>query len=455
LRELERRFPDVLVVIGVHSGKYHAERVTARIREASLRLGVTHPVVNDRQFRVWRAYAVNAWPTLALIDPQGYVVGTQAGELTADDLTPAVARLVDAHATTLDRTPLPPWAHGVADAPAIAPGALRYPGKVALSRDGRRVAVADTGHHRVLLGALSDDGRRMRVERVVGRGAPTWATAGHAPQGVTRDAFARAADGTAEAASFDGPQGLTFDDDGARLYVADAGNHAVRVVDVATGHVRTLAGTGTRVRTRDDRREGALASPWDVALAGDTLVVAMAGTHQLWTIDLATNGARPHAGGRGEDIVDAPLADALLAQPMGLAADAAARAVSFADAESSAIRVADLDLGGAVRTLVGTGLFDFGDKDGVGDAASLQHPQAVARHPDGRLLVADAYNDALKWLDPAARRVTTWLRGLHEPAGVAIAPDGRLTYIADTNAHRVAVVNTLTPEVHDLEIAGL
>jgi DNA-binding beta-propeller fold protein YncE len=452
LHELTRRFPDTLVALGVHSGKHPAERVTARIREASLRLGVTHPVLNDRQFRVWRAFAVNAWPTLVLIDPAGYVVASRGGERTADELAPVVARLAESHAAagTLDTSPLPAWAHGIPDAPAVTPGALCYPTKVALDAAHTRLAIADSAHHRVLVGTLAARDR-LRVERVVGRGTPTSAD-GHVAQGATRAAFADRADGPAERASFERPQGLTFGGDG-RLYVADAGNHAVRVVD-ERGAVRTLAGTGARVRTRDDRREGALASPWDVALVGRTqrtLVVAMAGTHQLWAIDLDTEDARPLAGGRGEAIVDAPLLDALLAQPMGLAAGDAR--VAFADAESSAVREAELAPDGAVHTLVGTGLFDFGDRDGEGDAVRLQHAQGLARHADGRLLVADSYNDTLKWLDPATRRVTTWRRGFHEPAGVALG-DG-VAYVADTNAHRVAVVDLETGEGHFLSIEGL
>ena len=446
LHELARRIPDALAVLGVHSGKHPAERVTARIRDAALRLGVTHPVVNDRQFRVWRAFAVNAWPTVVLIDPQGYVVASRGGERTADELTPVVERLIAAHdaAGTLDRGPLPDWARGIPDTPSHAPGALRFPTKIAT--DGRRLAIADSAHHRVLVGTRHARDR-LRVEHVVGRGTPTSATRGHVAQGATRDALAAAADGPASDASFERPQGLTFGGDG-RLYVADTGNHAVRVVDLASGVVRTLAGTGARVRTRDDRREGALASPWDVAVVGRTLVVAMAGTHQLWAIDLDTEHAQPLAGGRGEALVDGPLADALPAQPMGLATDA--DAVFFADAESSAVRVAQ---GGSVRTLVGTGLFDFGDCDGEGDAVRLQHAQALAHHADGRLLIADSYNDALKWLDPAPRRVTTWIRGLHEPAGLTLG-DG-VAYVADTNAHRIAVVDLATAEVQDLEFEGL
>jgi streptogramin lyase len=144
------------------------------------------------------------------------------------------------------------------------------------------------------------------------------------------------------------------------------------------------------------------------------------------------------------------LGDALLAQPMGLAAGADGR-LWFVDAESSAVRSAGVAPDGDVRTTVGTGLFDFGDQDGEGDDVRLQHPQGIAAHPDGRLLVADTYNDALRWVDPATRRATTWLRDLHEPGGVAWA-DGR-AWIADTHAHRVLVADE-RGRVEELVVEG-
>jgi hypothetical protein len=192
-----------------------------------------------------------------------------------------------------------------------------------------------------------------------------------------------------------------------------------------------------------------MASPWDVALAGDVLFVAMAGAHQLWAVDLATGRARVHAGGGGEALADDRLERARLAQPMGLAV-AGGRLV-FADAETSAVRWADVDRGGRVGTYVGTGLFDFGDRDGAGDAVRLQHAQGVAVHPrDGRVLVVDSYNDALKWLDLASRSVTTWVRDLHEPGGAAIGLGA--AWVADTNAHRVVAVDEASGAVEAVEI---
>jgi hypothetical protein len=422
LRELEVRYPDSLAVVGVHSGKYITERETPRVRDASIRLDAVHPTLNDRQFRVWRAYAVRAWPTLVAIDPAGRVIGMHAGEFTAESLVPFVDRtLADARAAG---TLVEGGMHLEPDPPTVAPGELAFPGKVAL--DGHRLAIADSGHHRILVGTLDDDGMRLRVERIVGDG-----TAGF------RDG---------DAARFRHPQGMAFRGD--RLYVADAGNHAVREISLTSGAVRTIAGTGHQLRTQRDMAAGALSSPWDLSLTGTRLHVAMAGIHRLWTIDLDTGTAAPSSGTGAEELHDGPHAQAALAQPMGIRV--AGDTLAFADSESSAIRLADLDPAGGVRTIVGTGLFDFGDVDGVGDDARLQHPQGIAVAEDGRLLVCDSYNDSLRWVDPASRRVTTWVRGLHEPEGIAL--DARFVYVADTTAHRIAVVSRADGSIHPLRI---
>jgi DNA-binding beta-propeller fold protein YncE len=422
LRELESRFPDQIAVVGVHSGKYTAERETSRIRDASIRLGAVHPTINDRQFRLWRAYAVRAWPTLVAIDPRGFVVGTQAGEFTADRIAPFAERVI-AEARSVGAL-VEGRLHFAPDAPTSQSRTLAFPGKVAV--DGRRIAIADSGHHRVLVGTLDDAGTTMRVDRVIG--GPS---AGYADGAVP---------------AFRYPQGLAFSGD--LLFVADAGNHSVREVTLATGVVRTLAGTGRQLRSAVDEAQGALSSPWDVAVADDTLYVAMAGIHQLWTVELSSGTAEVFSGSGAEELHDGPHASAALAQPMGLCLSD--DAIWFVDAESSAVRVADRDPSGGVRTLVGTGLFDFGDIDGTGDAVRMQHQQGIARTSDGRLLVCDSYDDALKWVDPTTRRAETWVRGFHEPSGLAIAE--RAVYVADTNAHRIAVVNRRSGEVWPLII---
>lgn len=428
MRRLEEKYAREIAVVGVHSGKYTTERRTDRIRDASIRLGIQHAVVNDRQFRVWRSYAVNAWPTIVVVDPKGYVVGQHAGEFTLEEIEPFLLRIIreteSAGQLRAETEEVPP------DKPTIAPGRLRYPGKVALGSDGR-FAISDSGHHRVLIGRLADHGRAFRLD--------------HAAGGVR--GFAN---GAANEARFDYPQGLAFHGD--RLFIADAGNHAIRALDLDRGNLRTIAGTGQQLRTSADLRAGALSSPWDITVSGDRLFIAMAGSHQLWSLGTSGADLRVHSGNRREDIADGPHDQAALAQPMGIAADLSGDRLYFVDAESSAVRWADVDPNGMVGTLVGTGLFDFGDRDGVADSVLMQHQQGVTMAEDGRLLVADSYNDALKWVDPATRRAEIWLRDFHEPSGVVI--DSQRVYVADTNAHRIAVVDRPSGQVEELAIEG-
>ncbi len=445
LREVERLFPaDELAVVGVHCGKFPNERDTANLARACERLGVRHPVVNDRQFRTWREYAVRAWPTLVVVSPAGYVLHTRAGETTAARLAEVLRGAVeDARATGKlgAAAPLPAEAR---TAPP-APGVLRFPAKVHAAPDGR-LFVADTGHHRVLEVRLAADSLSGRVLRSFGSGRAGWA------------------DGAAGEAEFRSPHGLAAA--GGTLYVADTENHLVRAVELASGAVSTLAGTGAQARRREEggaARSKPLNSPWDLLWREGALYVAMAGPHQLWRIDPAAGRAEPYAGSGAEELFDAPLAMAALAQPSGLATDGGR--IFFADAEASAIRWAAP--GGGTGTIVGTGLFDFGDRDGAGDDARLQHALGVAWWPAERaLLVADTYNHRVKRIDPATREARAFagsgapgladgpagLARFWEPGGIAVAADGARAYVADTNNHALRTVELRTGRVDTVRL---
>jgi thiol-disulfide isomerase/thioredoxin len=179
LHEVERLFPaDELAVVGVHSGKFINERDTASVARACERLGVRHPVANDRQFRTWREYAVRAWPTLVVVSPDGYVLHTRAGD---------EARLQHAQ------------------------GLAWWPAE-------RALLVADTYNH--------------RVKRVDSATREARAFAGSGDPGLV--------DGPAELARFREPGGIAVAPDGTRAYVADTNNHALRTVDLRTGRVDTV-----------------------------------------------------------------------------------------------------------------------------------------------------------------------------------------------------------------------
>ncbi len=414
VRELEDRFAGELVVIGVHAGKFSAERVTRNLEAACARLGVHHAVVNDRQFRIWKQYAVRAWPTVALIDAEGMLVGVQSGEFPIEPMADAIARVIerDRSRGVLRPGPDPSRASQRAET-----GALSFPTRTL--GEGDRIWVSDAGH-----------GRVVELERKdAGGSAQTWRVA-------------------AEWKGFAEPQGLARLD--GSTFVADRRGHGVFRLDDGGGGALRVAGSGRigegwlapRSPAASDIR-----SPWGLsALPDGSLAIAMAGSHQLWRLERDRFGGFDEAtlvllaGAGGEDIEDGPAADALLAQPTGVAVTGAS--LAFADSESSAVRVLALDEG-RVRTIVGTGLFDFGDRDGRGDEVLLQHAQDLAWR-GGELVVADTYNDRLKVVDAGTRECRPHpgeageVGSLWEPMGVSAWGDGLL--VADTNHHRLCRV---------------
>jgi len=451
--EAARRFAGRVETVGVHRGKFSTEREDASVAAAVARLGIVYPVVNDRDGAIWDGYAVRAWPTLLLIDGRGRVVAHHEGEIGAAALLAALARFAGPPVTTYPASdvsgprrhvdPAPPdapWQRGAdgllaAASPAPASNPLRFPGGVLATADA--LLVADSGNHRLL--RLGFDGRLVAA---YGRGEPGFV------------------DGPAEQARFRDPHGLALLPDGA-LAVADSGNHAVRAIDLASGRVQTLAGTGERgllPPSGGPGRETALASPWDLAWHAGALWIAMAGLHQLWRFDPVTGEGRPAAGSGAEALHDGPLPEAAFAQPSGVAA--LGDALYVVDAEASAVRRVDLGAG-RVRRLVGRGLFVWGHADGVGGAARLQHPLAIAAGA-ASLWIADTYNHAIRRLDPTTRRLDTLCGGergfvdgplaaacFDEPAALAVA--GAALWVADTNNHalrrvdlRRGVVETVT-----------
>ena len=122
----------------------------------------------------------------------------------------------------------------------------------------------------------------------------------------------------------------------------------------------------------------------------------------------------------------------------------------IADAEASAIRRIDLEAG-VVTTLIGWGLFDFGDQDGAADTALLQHAMGLTV-VDSTLYIADTYNGKVKALDLVKNRVKTIFAGLEEPNDVKFI-QGYL-WVTDTHQHQLIKVNLETGEKHLVPITN-
>lgn len=421
-----------MIVIGIHTPKFDSEKDPANIKKAMQRYERSHQLVlNDANRLIWQKYNVQSWPTVVLIDPEGFAVGGAASEKIFEGFDKAIGQLVKVHRAkkTLIERPL-----RVQQDIEKASSPLYFPGKVVADEEGQRLFISDSTHHRIVITDLN--GKKIDI---VGTGK----------EGRL--------DGPFDKASFADPQGMALS--GNTLYVSDRKNHAIRALDLKERTVKVVAGTG--FQGKDIRKGGlplktALNSPWDLLVQGNMLYIAMAGHHQIWFMDLQKSRIGPYAGTGMENIIDGPYASSCFAQPSGLASDGTTLYV--ADSEVSAIRAVPLDGNKGVRTIVGTGLFDFGDVDGVANQVRLQHALAVIVL-DGKLIIADTYNNKLKIIDPIKRTSATFLGGdptnplFNEPAGLSYA-DGKI-YVADTNAHRIRVVDLKTKEVTTLKLQGV
>jgi len=439
LKRLEKKYPNELVVIGVHSAKFENEKDTENIRRIILRYEIEHPIVNDADFAIWKAYAVDAWPTRYLIDPAGYIIGRLSGEGGYDVLDGAISQTIEEFRKRgeLNEQPL----KLVLEKARVGDLPLAFPGKVLADPKNARLFIADSDHNRIVVAKL--DGTLIE-------------TIGAGVRGLSGGSF--------ESASFFHPQGMALDGD--KLYVADTENHLIRLVDLGARTVQTIAGTGKQSLEREANGPAlsvSLSSPWDLQLVGRTLYIAMAGPHQIWKLDLDKQQISTFAGSGREGNSDGSLSEAEFAQPSGLAL--IGDTLCVADPEGSIIRAIDLS-SGKVRTLVGgtRDLFDFGDRDGRGEHARLQHPLGLAVYRNN-LLIADTYNHKVKELNLQSREVQTFVGSgkpgqqdgntpsFYEPGGLSIAGDK--LYVADTNNHAIRVVDLKTKETRTLEIKGL
>ncbi|WP_414549177.1 thioredoxin-like domain-containing protein [Anabaena sp. CCY 0017] len=443
LKYLEQKYPDSLTVIGVHSAKFDNEKGIENIRQAILRYDIEHPVLVDRDFRVWEEYTVRAWPTLMIIDPEGYVVGYLSGEGKRDTLDELIQQLISQHQEkgTINLQELSLSLEKQRQ-PLITP--LAFPGKVLATPSG--LFIADSGHHRVVMTSYNGE-----ILHLIGTGK----------SGLTDGAFNQG--------QFFAPQGMAFDPENQILYVADTENHTLRRVDLQRQIVETIAGTGEQSRNISPHGgaglETPLNSPWDIVLLGQTLFIAMAGAHQIWQMNLETSIVKTYAGTGAEACIDGLLTESIFAQPSGITTNG--QELYIADSEVSSIRGVGLKEPQQVISICGSKqLFGFGDVDGQGENVRLQHCLGV-EYAQNYLWVADTYNHKIKLVSPSTGNCQTVLgdgsAGLQdgqgqntrffEPSGLSAMGD--YLYISDTNNHAIRQVDLSTFEVTTLEFLGL
>ena len=442
LERLEREFPDSLVVIGVHTGKYTEEHEDAAVAEAIARYDRRHPVVNDPDAIVWRQWGVRAWPTVVLIDPRGSVVGGAAGEQVYEKFQPVVKRLHDEFTARglIDTTPI-----GLDLQATVASTFFSFPSEVLADEAGNRLFIADSGHHRIVVTDLEGT-----VITAYGAGEA----------GFT--------DGGPGEARFRDPQGLELSPDGNTLWVADTRNHALRAIDLTTDQVTTIAGTGRRGYVPYEGGEpltASLASPWDIHYHEGSLYIANAGSHQIWVLNLEARYLEVFAGTQYENVDDGHrLVTATLAQPSGITGDGTH--LYWVDAESSSLRRVPFAGTGDVETLIGSHLFRWGDTDGPFGTAQIQHAQGLALG-NGVVYLADTYNHKVRALSLADFSVTTvagsgaraWTdaRGaeaaFEEPNSLSLS--GGKLFLADTGNNVIRIIDPSSGAVTTLSLSNL
>jgi thiol-disulfide isomerase/thioredoxin/DNA-binding beta-propeller fold protein YncE len=417
-RKLEHKYGNKIAIVGIHTPKFDNEKNLETLRRIVVRYGIDHPVVNDVDSLMARLYGMRAWPTQYIIDPAGKVLGKLEGEGNYNLFVEVIDKLLKEHATELDDKPLPV----ALEKKLFSNALLAAPGKIAVS--DTQVAISDSLHHRIII-----TNHKGKIQKIIGG-----KTSGFA-------------DGSASQARFLLPQGLVFAKE--NLYVADTGNHSIRKINLKNGTVTTVAGNGkNEIRHSGSSRPTSigLRSPWALALKGNDLYIAMAGIHQIWKLDLASKKISPWAGNGRESIKDGSLHRSSFSQPSGLSLSG--NELYVADAEVSAVRKINIDRA-QVNTLVGSGLFDFGDRDGAFKKAELQHVLGVAAYDNNHLFIADTYNHKLKVLKLKEKKVETVAgtgkpgkgsgealeSALNEPGGIVRLGDNIL--IADTNNNRI------------------
>ena len=414
LRPIERKYRELLTVIGAHAPKFKHEQDHQALIDACERYGVEHPVLDDPELITWKNYAVKAWPTLSLIDPKGYLIAQFSGEGHAHAIDRMINELLPQYRDVL--TPGP----SLYVAPEKSDTQLRFPAK-AIVLDDQRLMVANPGHHDI---AITDYSGNV-IERI-GKG--------------TRGSN----DGDFHGAEFQEPNGLLLlppdvaSRVGYEVLVADTANHLLRAINLKTKQVITVAGNGQQ--WMQGQGTESLSTPWDLAWFSNLVIIAMAGIHQLWSFDPTTGDVAIYAGTTNEGMVDGNRLDAWFAQTSGLAVTG--NQLWIADSETSSLRFIENDV---VKTVIGASLLDFGFIDGDKSSARMQHPLGVDVLPDQTLIISDTYNGALRRFNPQTGLLSTVAKNLREPSGI-IAISNEEVLVVESSRHQLTRV-TLQEEV--------
>lgn len=424
LRLLAQRYDETLAVLSIHCPKYPREYDNAALQKSVNRAHIRHPVAQDVSFAVWHQFNIAAWPSVVVLDPAGNVLERAQGLRQIEALDEVIERYMSGSSPDQFRPTIYPEWRQAGREPKMT---LQFPMGVAVTDE--HLYVADSGHNRIIEATHSG-----RILRTFGSGAPgLW-------------------DGTGKESGFDSPADIVTNS--GHIYVADVGNHAIRRLNLMSGEVITIAGTGKAAfavpQAPVEATSIALNFPLGLAVHGDTLYFSAAGNNQIWQLDLGDLTVELVAGNGLPQMHNATGGAASFNSPRGLTLTG--ETLLVADSQNCAVRAVNCQ-SKHVSRLAGTGPFKSGDEDGDFVRARFQLPTAVATDPTkGAVYVADTLNNVIRRMDVKSRKITTvqFDYRLHQPQALTIH-DGEL-WIANTNAHELVRLNPDTGQFECVEL---
>lgn len=424
IKKLEERFGNKLTVIGIYAAKFEGGKSDDEIRSAVIKYDINHAVIKDSALKLSTEFAVKGSPTFVIIKPNGRKYEKYEGISALEKMENDVKKLVKKHRFDVNRKPLPILPEKFSKIANVLsfPSKLEYSGNLVLnSRNISAIFIANSGQNNIVTSSLLGT-----ILLKIGSG---------------REGFV---DGDFFTAEFRNPQSVLFDDQ--KLYIADTGNHAIRVADFRTNKVSTLIGSGRKggvVKAEIAAKNFNLASPTDLEFFADKkqIIISNAGTNQILSYDISNQKIKALAGNGESKNKDGIFPNNSLTQTADMVV--VKDKIYFVDALSSTLR--SLDKSGNVKTLVENGLQNPVGLTGEGDA----------------IYIADSFNNRIAKYSISAQKLSNFAgskagdlvgKKTEFNSPEAILKINNYFYISDANNNRIVLMNAknLSSEILDV-----
>ena len=443
IKNLQERFGNKVLFIGVHSSKFQNEKRQSAVKKAVIKYDITYPVINDADLKLFNHFEAKSWPTAVIITPKGHVYKQYQGSGDiSKHLKKDIKKLISKYKFSINRKSIP---LRLAKNDTLG-NVLSFPTKIAYVKSFTyknhkklpAIFISNSAQNNIIVSSLSG-----KIITKIGSGDALFS------------------DGTFTSASFKIPQGLEFYNN--KLYVADAGNHSIRIIDFEKEKVSTLIGNGSKgailkFKGKKTSENIKLYFPNDVELRRKELIISNLGSNQILSYNIENNNLSIIAGDGNSKSVDGKYPNNSLAHPSDIAIFDGK--IYFLDSATSTLRVINQD--NKVETLIGHSREIRGFKDGKMDVAMLQNPLGLDVDETG-IYIADSFNHAIRHYSFKNKRLNTITGGkigndvgaqkhtkFDEPSGIFTTQSSLL--IVDTNNNRIVETNrrNLSSEIIDV-----